>query len=73
MAFEPYLLRMKNLQGQSLVCIETFAFIEAGTKYYCVWENDDFFYIWSREQIFGMNEFKISKKYISIPETNTSG
>ena len=52
----------RPMQGQELICTESFAFFEKGKKYYCMYESDSHFYIWCNHRIFGVNEIKLSKE-----------
>lgn len=54
---------VSSFQGQTLKCIKTFAFFEAGRTYYCIYDSGEHFYIWCQSPHIPVNEIKLSKEH----------
>lgn len=50
-----------SFQGKTLICVEDFSFFKEKHKYYCIYDSGEYFYVWCNEEVFGVNEIKISK------------
>ena len=52
---------VSSYQGKMLMCEKSFSFFEKGKKYYCIYDNAQYFYIWCNSENFGVNEIKLHK------------